>query len=432
MPKSTQELIQKLSYSVSLADGDLLRQLASSVSLYLAEYKSSHDPAINSESLCQLVEKLGEARGLPLKIAQVLAFLDPRAPAELHQVLEVIQSQRRGMPFEQVAKIFQQEFGCDPDTLFSEFARQPVAAASIGQVHRARLQDGTWVAVKVQYPEVHARMQSNFQDLEFIKVLSEILSGKTADVQKLILELQQTILDECDFEREADYQNQFHQAFQADTEIIIPKVIFSHSRKNILTTEWCNGKSWSEFKRTATEEERSQAAKTISRFYANSVFALRLFHADPHPWNYLFADGQVIFLDFGRVKALTPEICEQLHRFHQFILSSDREGMKAFLASNQLMRVRSDVDFEQLWNVLLTNSQHLREPGAVRISKELLQSYRNNMRDLGRAGGVQIVPEFFWLVMFVHNLMLGGRADFEANVDWRQVLVQNMSIASKK
>jgi len=429
---SSQELIQKLSYSVSLADGNLLRQLASAVSLYLEEYKDSKDNLITCEKLNELVEKLGEARGLPLKIAQVLAFLDPKAPLELHEVLEVIQSHRRGMPYDQVAKIFMQEFGCEPDTLFSEFGRQPVAAASIAQVHRARMQDGTWVAVKVQYPEVRSRMESNFQDLEFAKVLAELLSGKTSDAKVLLADLQQTVLNECDFEREAQNQVRFYEAFKTDTEIIIPKVILSHSRKNILTSEWCNGKSWTEFKRTANHEERSQAGKIISRFYANSVFGLRLFHADPHPWNYLFTDGQVIFLDFGRVKPLTKEMCEQLHTFHQLILSSDREGMKAFLSANKLIKVHSDKDFDNLWQVLLDNSHHLRQSGAVMISKDLLQKYRENMRDLGKTGGIEIVPEFFWLVMFVHNLMLGGRADFAANVDWRQVLVQHMSVAENK
>jgi transcriptional regulator with XRE-family HTH domain/tRNA A-37 threonylcarbamoyl transferase component Bud32 len=423
------DLVTTITQSMRITDSDLLSRLNHALCNYMNDTFSSSSMKYRLQGLAlkQLIKKLSEARGLPMKVAQIAAFLDPKIPLELREIFASLQNQGRAMSIQAVHKVLREEFDCGPEELFAEFSRQPAAAASIGQVHRARLHDGTCVAVKVQYPEIQSQCVDNFRDLEFVQQLSLFIGSDAEDAQELLKDFQKTVLEECDFEKEAESQDRFARIFVSDPEIVVPEVYFSHSRKRVLTTRWSDGQTWEQFRNQASQFERNKAAHTISRFYAQSAFVHGLVHADPHPGNYIFLDGKVAFLDFGRVKAMTASTKRQLHSLHHLLLCKDREKTRAFVETSDFFRLGPKFEFENFWNFLNKMGQHLHFDGEVLFSRDLLSEQRSVLKQLRKTVDISASPDFFWILLFTHTLMISGRADLGAIGNWREILKNNMS-----
>jgi predicted unusual protein kinase regulating ubiquinone biosynthesis (AarF/ABC1/UbiB family) len=422
------QLTQLLAVSTKVTDKEILNQMREAFSIYAHENLGTTDLArkLRGMALKRLVRTLGETRGLPMKVAQIATFLDPRIPREVREAFESLQSQARAMSYKVLCLIFLDEFGRTPDELFQEFSRKPIASASIGQVHRARLHDGTWVAVKVQHPEVQEKIESNFHELEFVNQLALFLGGDAQEMRNLLGDLQATVMSECDFLQEAENQEKFRELFSSNMDIVIPKIVFSHSRKQVLTMEWIEGRSWAQFRETADQGERDRAAKIISDFYAQSCFKHCLIHADPHPGNYIFPDGKVAILDFGRVKKLAPNIKNQLHKFHELLMNEDRAGAEIFMKTTDLFLLRSTFDFDRFWQIATRISRHLQQDIKVPFSNNLLVEHRALLKELGQGGAIHASTDFFWAILFTHTLLISGRVDLGASANWREILVHNM------
>ncbi len=183
----------------------------------------------------------------------------------------------------------------------------PVAAASIGQVHRAVTPDGRDVAVKVQYPGVREAIESDLDAAEVMYAMFSAMMLKGLDAKGLVDELRARMREELDYRLEARNITEFEERFQGHPWVRIPKLVPEFSTEHLLTTEWIDGMSFDEFRKNESYDTKQRAGEVVWRFAQNAIFRHGIFNGDPHPGNYKFHhDGSVSFLDYGLVKRWTP------------------------------------------------------------------------------------------------------------------------------
>lgn len=254
----------------------------------------------------QVAEQLGHMKGALMKLGQMASYLDEGLPEPLRLALAQLQSNAPPMSSELAADVIRQELGAGPDELFVEWDPDPIAAASIGQVHRAIWRNPDTgqeqaVAVKVQYPGVDAAIDADLRNADLLGALLKQGFGGL-DPTEMVAEVKERLREELDYTREAANQRLFADFFRGHPFINVPEVITPLSTARVLTTELVNGASWREVLEWP-QEQRDLAAECIFRFVFRSLYRFHRFNGDPHPGNYLFhGDGRVTFLDFGLVK----------------------------------------------------------------------------------------------------------------------------------
>ena len=261
----------------------------------------------------QIANELGNMKGALMKLGQMASFLDDGLPEPMRMALSQLQSQAPPMAFELVQQEIERELGAPMNELFVEFDESPIAAASIGQVHRAivRLADGNEqaVAVKVQYPGVAEAIDADLRTANLLGTMLA-LGFKSLNPEDMVAEIKDRLREELDYEREARNQQEFGDFYRGHPFIHIPEVFTRFSTSRILTTELVNGHTFAEVLEWP-QEQRNAAGEAIFRFVFRSLYRFRAFNGDPHPGNYIFhTDGRVTFLDFGLIKHFTVEEME--------------------------------------------------------------------------------------------------------------------------
>jgi predicted unusual protein kinase regulating ubiquinone biosynthesis (AarF/ABC1/UbiB family) len=302
------------------------------------------------ESADKLVETLGGMKGAAMKMGQLASFIDtdylPDEYRELYmEKLGKLRTSAPAMPWEKVRKVLVEEYECPYEELFSE--TDAFAAASIGQVHRATLTDGRRVAVKIQYPGVDAAIRADLSNARMILRLAKALapgldSGAVAE------ELKERVLEELDYEYEAQNQRAFARAYRDHPFIYVPDVVSRLSRNRVLVTEYVEGKSFEEVKQLDAYA-RSRFAEIVFRFYLGSIYQLQHFNADAHPGNYvLLDDGKVAFLDFGMTKRLDIEQIELEIEVVKARMDGDPERLRQKLHDLGFVKNPQRIDAERL------------------------------------------------------------------------------------
>ncbi|MPZ88528.1 MAG: AarF/ABC1/UbiB kinase family protein [Nitriliruptorales bacterium] len=283
------------------------------------------------ETAEKMLELLGSMKGAAMKLGQIASFVDldlpPEVQATYHEVLADLRDAAPPTDPKTIARVVADEFGAPPEQVFAEWSPEPLASASIGQVHWARLHDGTEVAAKVQYPGVAEAVESDLANAEMFTPLARLISPNLK-VKPLIEELRARVIDELDYQREAQHQQAFFERYDGHPFIRVPRVFPDYSRPRILTAEYVDGRSFDGMLRTSTREEQQRYGEIIYRFVFGSLNRFRLFNADPHPGNYLFPeDGSVVFLDFGSVKMFGTAIRDAIRRQLRAVLDNDVETL---------------------------------------------------------------------------------------------------------
>ena len=267
-------------------------------------------------------ELLGRSRGALMKAGQLLSLttLGPAVDSEVQAVYRAALARLRDdappMAPELAREVLERELG-QTAAAFAEFDWEPIAAASIGQVHRARLHDGRAVAVKIQYPGVADAIRADLRNGEllvtFLGLLSALSGRKLSlDLRGAAQELRERILEELDYRLEAANQSEFAEHYRGHPFIHVPAVIGELSGARVLTQELVQGKDWSEAL-SAEQRLRDSWGEAIYRFCYGSFRGFRMFNGDPHPGNFVFHDdGSVSFLDFGCVKRLCRNDAERI------------------------------------------------------------------------------------------------------------------------
>jgi predicted unusual protein kinase regulating ubiquinone biosynthesis (AarF/ABC1/UbiB family) len=271
-----------------------------------------------------VAQVLGGMKGAIMKAGQMLSFLTDGLPPEAQAALATLQADVPPMAPSLAAGVIRAELGAEPEAVFLEWDEVPVAAASIGQVHRAVLRDGRVVAVKVQYPGVDRAIKSDLDNAELLYGMFASLKLKNLDVKGLVDELRARMSDELDYNLEARAQQEFADLYADHPFIRVPSVVASFSTRRVLTSEWVGGQRWEDFCTTASPDARQIAAEVIYRFAQESIHRYGVFNGDPHPGNYRFhGDGSVTFLDFGLVKRWSSGEWEQLTPVLDAVLAND-------------------------------------------------------------------------------------------------------------
>ncbi|MBF5043545.1 AarF/ABC1/UbiB kinase family protein [Aggregicoccus sp. 17bor-14] len=255
----------------------------------------------------KLVATLGDLKGAAMKLGQMAAMDPDLLGPEVRQVLARLQNQAPAMAYAQVARVVEEELGAPPERLFAHFERAPFAAASLGQVHRARLEDGREVAVKVQYPGVRQSLQGDLDNLGLV-VKTVSLAGKGLDGSAYYREVCQELLLELDYRREAELARAFAASVERLPDLVVPGVVDARSAERVLTLELLPGptlKDWVPTRPPAVE--RFRVSRQLVRAIYGPFFLEGLIHADPHPGNFLvLPDGRLGVLDFGSIKRFSP------------------------------------------------------------------------------------------------------------------------------
>jgi predicted unusual protein kinase regulating ubiquinone biosynthesis (AarF/ABC1/UbiB family) len=254
---------------------------------------------------------LGRSRGLVMKASKLLSVANlpavgsPEHEAFYRSVLSWCEDDTPSMPAGLAADLVETELGFPLHEVFIDFDPHPIAAASIGQVHAARLQDGRDVAVKIQYPGVGVAIRADLFEGDQLTSFLRLGCGMTcvqADIDAIASELSARIVEELDYEVEAANQEAFAAAYRGHPLIRIPDTVPELCTSRLLTMDLSEGYGW-ERARTAPRHLRDRWGEVIYRFATGSLTRLGMLNADPSPRNYLFhADGGVTFLDFGCVR----------------------------------------------------------------------------------------------------------------------------------
>jgi predicted unusual protein kinase regulating ubiquinone biosynthesis (AarF/ABC1/UbiB family) len=271
-----------------------------------AERHDELDAAFELQTAESVAETLGNMKGAMMKLGQMASYLDQGLAEPVRQALAELQQSAPPMSAALAAQVVREELGDSPEQVFATWDPAPIAAASIGQVHRAITHDGRAVAVKVQYPGVGEAIRADLDNAGLLfNAMRMLFPG--LDPEPLVAELRERLVEELDYRIEADNQELFARYYDGHPFIHIPEVLPELSTQRVLTTELAEGVRFSEVE-TWSQAERDLAAEAIYRFVFGSLYRLEAFNGDPHPGNYLFRPGgQVTFLDFGLVKRFSPE-----------------------------------------------------------------------------------------------------------------------------
>src|SRR4051795_701284 len=304
------------------------------------------------EAAERMVDALGQLKGAAMKIGQLASFIDteflPPEYRELYQEkLADLRTAAPPMEWKKVRQVLEEEWDEPPEELFEDFEHDAAAAASIGQVHRATLPDGRHVAVKIQYPGVAKALRADMQNAGMIMRLAKALAPGL-DAKAAAEELKERVLEELDYEYEAQNQRTFARAYRGHPFIYVPDVITRLSRTRVLVSEWVEGMGFDDIKQL-DHEQRTRFGEIVFRFYLGSIYQLQHFNADAHPGNYLLLnDGRVAFLDFGMTKRLDVEQIRLEEEVIKARVDRDPERLRQKLHELGFLRNPQRIEAERL------------------------------------------------------------------------------------
>jgi predicted unusual protein kinase regulating ubiquinone biosynthesis (AarF/ABC1/UbiB family) len=367
----------------------------------------------------QAAALMGNMKGLFMKVGQIVSFAHDGLPEQARQQLQGLQKDAPPMSFALVRGVIEAELGGDLSVHFKHVEEAPLAAASIGQVHRATLHDGSSVVVKVQYPGVDTAIEGDLKMIERLGPAAAVFAAQV-DFSQLATELRSRITDELDYRIEAKHQHLFGQLWAGHPFIKVPQVYTNHSSKRVLTSQFVQGFGYYDYLEAANAREKLISSAAIADFVWDTMFCHLVYNGDPHPGNYLFhEDGSVTFLDFGCIKRFELQSMLNIKRFFRAILEGDRETHDQYVATLGLVRPGRNWDRDRMWRFWRYQLEPYYSDNFV-FNEEYLARARemmkpSNMKDMN------LPPDmlFFTRITFGLNSIaqkLGATGDFKKSV----------------
>jgi predicted unusual protein kinase regulating ubiquinone biosynthesis (AarF/ABC1/UbiB family) len=320
------------------------------------------------------------------------------------------------------AGVVEEELGAPPERAFGRWDPQPVAAASIGQVHRAITLDGRAVAVKVQYPGIAETIAADLRNVALLRRMLRI-TAPAQDADALITELRDRVLEELDYRREARNQQLMAAFYDGHPTICVPRVIGTLSTRRVLTSELSSGARFAELA-SWPQEERDLAGETIYRFVFRSLYEVHTFNGDPHPGNYLFhGGGRVTFLDFGLVKHFTPAELQPLMQMnHRLCIEHDPEAFRRSLESAGFLQPHAPLSTDAIIEHLAVFYDTIREPGPLTITSGYASSVVRRFFDLRSPVAEYIsIPKSYVIRQRINLGLFAVLGQLSATANWRAI-----------
>jgi predicted unusual protein kinase regulating ubiquinone biosynthesis (AarF/ABC1/UbiB family) len=304
-------------------------KLAPLVGIFLShEMKTARLKSLHRKNAALIREKSLEMKGVMIKVGQFLSSRKDFLPDEYIEELSELQDQVPPHDFGEIRQRIIDELGSSPEDIFAEFDREPIAAASLGQVHRALLKDGREAAVKVQYPGIEKIIET---DIKMFEVLISLMRGKMGWINLRVLheEFSRIVRGELDYVQEGRNAEKFRLNFSTDKRVVIPQVYWEYSRKKVLTLEFVRGTKISECAAIkASGMDCRMLVNLLAETYSKMIFIHGFFHCDPHPGNIFVGEGPtIVFVDFGMVQAITDSTRRNLRRYANAIVENDTTGI---------------------------------------------------------------------------------------------------------
>ncbi len=316
------ERLSKLGLKLAKATGKLAKG-------HLSGKEESSKFMAKIEASKEIIEAMGELKGAFMKIGQMLSLTEDMVlPDEVSALFKKLQKEAPPMTETELHSVFKDEFDKLPEELFHFFDPKPMAAASIGQVHKAILHSGEEVAVKIQYPNIQQAIKNDFKNVHTIEKVFKTLIPNLPEIKDVIEEIKDSIIRECDYEIEANEAIFFKEEFEKEfSNIVVPQVFKDFSTKRILTMELMKGDT---FEKTLIypQQNRNKLGQSLFDSFMFSLYKLRRIHSDPQNGNYLFTPEKIILLDFGSTKLFPKEFIDIYLRLLISIENNDIEKYK--------------------------------------------------------------------------------------------------------
>ncbi len=351
-------------------------------------------------------EKALEMKGVMIKVGQFLSSRKDFLPDEYIEELSDLQDQVPPHDFREIKRRIIDELGSAPEDLFSEFDKEPIAAASLGQVHRAVLKDGREAAVKVQYPGIEEIIETDIKMFEFLITL---MRGRMGWINLRVLhgEFSRIVRAELDYVQEGRNAERFRQNFSADERVVIPRVYWKFSTTKVLTLEFVGGIKITECVLIkASGVDCRMLVSLLSETYAKMIFVHGFFHCDPHPGNIFVREGPtVVFVDFGMVQAISDSTRRNLRRYARAIVENDAAAIvealekMGFLIEGADYGAIADVTQELIDKYRYSTPEELKSLTVDQIGDEIdnIRSVINNFQ----------VPNYFILLIRTIGMLNG-------------------------
>ncbi len=368
------------------------------------------DADIQRRTAEQLFEVLGTLKGGAMKVGQALSVLEAGLPEDMvepyREMLVRLQEAAPPMSTEEVHEVLARDLGADWRRELPQLEDDPVAAASIGQVHRGHTADGRKVAVKVQYPGADKALRS---DLRQIARLARVATTwmPAMDIKPVTEELLAAADEELDYALEAANQRRFAQAFRDDPLVAVPDVVLQ--TRHVLVGEWLDGAPLSQVIRDADQDVRDRVGQLYLDFVLSGPERVGLMHADPHPGNFrLTPDGRLGVVDYGAVAHLPDGIPVVVGRVARAVLEGDGEAALEGLRSAGFVRPGIDVEADAVLDYLAPFAEPLSAP-SHHFSREWMRAATAGFTDVRApefATGLRMnMPKDYALV---HRVILGS------------------------
>ncbi len=361
-------------------------------------------------------------QGIYIKLGQMMSTRVDLLPDEFTEELSVLQDQVPPVAFTTIQKVIKRDFGASPEDIFSYLSPEPIAAASLGQVHEAYLKaDGCKVAVKVQYPDIE---QVVAIDLRMAHWVAALLQRWFPHVHFDVLyrEFSRGIHDELDYFQEGRNAEKFYHNFTGHEDVVVPKVLWEYCTKHVLTLEFVDGIKINQFdEMRAKGIDLKKVASLLAESYMLQILEHRFFHGDPHPGN-LFVQARpngsprLVFVDFGQMQSITPGLHVGIKRTIRAVILRDTSSIvRGLVELGFIERGHLHEGIEQAVDFFMTRYRDMKPKEFRNIS---IGTIAQDVNQLFKISPLLQIPNHF--ILFARTaMMLNGicsRLDPDLNI----------------